>query len=74
MHQEMIYLVEGNLSRVLLLATNLSPPTSRMTHFPSQVSPLSSPFIAALILQLKKNLKIFLRFDIRTARQHCKQI
>ena len=31
------YLVEGNLSRLFLLATNLSPPTSRMTHLPSHL-------------------------------------
>ena len=31
------YLVEGNLSRHFLLATNLSPPTSRMTHLPSHL-------------------------------------
>lgn len=33
------YLVEGNLSRLFLLATNLSPPTSRMTHLPSHLDP-----------------------------------
>ena len=31
------YLVEGNLSKLFLLATNLSPPTSRMTHLPSHL-------------------------------------
>ena len=51
-----IHLVAGNLSRCFLLATNLSPPTSRITHFPSPLSSSWSPRSADTFISFIKFL------------------
>ena len=51
-----IHLVAGNLSRCFLLATNLSPPTSRITHFPSLLSSSWSPRSADTFISFIKFL------------------